>query len=562
MPSIRRGISELPGLCHALGVKYAIISPGSRNAPLTLAFTGFKETTCFSITDERSAGYYALGLAQQLQQPVALICTSGTAMVNYAPALAEAYYLKVPLVAITADRPAEWIDQNDGQTIRQNGLYANFIKEYTEVPVETEKEEDLWLFRRKVSEILIAATTLPWGPVHINVPLREPLYEPLPEVTTPPAAITSLPGKPILSPTDISSLKHQWQASGKRLILCGMRSAEDYELSGLMESLIRNNQAVIINENLSNLKIKGSIDTPDSFIAFLNDEEKEELQPGLLITLGGPVVSKRLKKYLRTYKPVNHWHVGTEERLTDTFQSLNRTIGMEPVDFFSNLLTEHPLENPYPQRIMKIHHNLKKIHERFMDNVSFTDLSAYKTILDQLPQNSNLHLANSTPVRYSQLFPTHNQVNYFSNRGTSGIDGCVSTAAGAAWASPKPNIALVGDLAFIYDSNALWNNKLPDNLRIIVIDNEGGNIFRLIDTSPVINPIRHFFETPHQVKMDKLCEAFGVAYNKAENESELEEILKNFFKPYARPAVLHIRTAGDVSAKTFKQYYQYISQNK
>ncbi len=563
MPSIRRGISELPALCHAFGVNYAIISPGSRNAPLTIAFTGLKGIECFSITDERSAGYYALGLAQQLQKPVALICTSGTAMINYAPALAEAFYLKVPLLAITADRPAEWIDQNDGQTIRQKGLYHNFIKESTEVPVETEKEEDLWLFRRKISETLTAATTGPMGPVHINVPLREPLYDPLPEVTGPAAVITSLPGKPMLSATDISSLKQQWQSAGKRLILCGMMSTEDTKLSGLLESLIRDHQDVIINENLSNLKINGSIDTPESFIAFLNDEEKEKLQPELLITLGGPVVSKRLKKYLRAYQPKKHWHIGPGDRFTDTFRSLNRNIGIEPADFFSTLADAEPsMARPYPLWAREANNNLKKIHTQFMDQISFSDLLVYKTIFEHLPEECNLHLANSTPVRYSQLFATQSRVNYYSNRGTSGIDGCISTAAGAAMASQKTNIALVGDLAFIYDSNALWNNKLPHNLRIIVIDNEGGNIFRLIDTSPVINPIRHFFETPHQVKMDKLCEAFGVKYYKAEDKQKLEEILKDFFKPNGRPAVVHIRTSGELSARTFKQYYQFISQNK
>lgn len=562
MPSARRGISELPGLCHAFGVNYAIISPGSRNAPLTIAFTGFDGIESISITDERSAGYYALGLAQQLQKPVALICTSGTAMINYAPALAEAYYLKVSLVAITADRPAEWIDQNDGQTIRQKGLYANFIKESLEVPVETEKEEDLWLFRRKVSEILTTATTGPTGPVHINVPLREPLYDPLPEVTASPAAIKSLPVHTMLSEQETSCLKQHWQSSGKILILCGMMPGEDKKLSSLLESITRNNQAVIINENLSNLKIKGSIDTPDSFFAFLNDEEKVQLQPELLITLGGPVVSKRLKKYLRAFQPKKHWHIGSDDRFTDTFRSLTRNIGIEPVDFFNNIPEQQTEDNPYPQWIKKVSDNLKNAHTRFMEQVSFTDLSAYKTILDHLPQNSNLHLANSTPVRYSQLFSTHSSVNYFSNRGTSGIDGCISTAAGAALASPKPNIALVGDLAFIYDSNALWNSKLPGNLRIIVIDNDGGNIFKLIDTSPVINPIRHFFETPHKVKIDKLCEAFGVDYYKAEDEQELEEVLTGFFKPNAQSAVLHIRTSGELSARTFKQYYQFISQNK
>ncbi|TVQ15119.1 MAG: 2-succinyl-5-enolpyruvyl-6-hydroxy-3-cyclohexene-1-carboxylic-acid synthase [Bacteroidetes bacterium] len=561
MPSIRRGISELPYLCHAHGVEYVIISPGSRNAPLTIAFATFSDIKSISITDERSAGYYALGLAQQLKKPVVLVCTSGTAMVNYAPALAEAYYLKVPLIAITADRPAEWIDQNDGQTIRQNGLFANFIKDSLEVPVETEKDEDLWLFRRKVSEVINYATSGAPGPVHINVPLREPLYDPLPEVTEPPPVIKALYGTPVLSQQQTSSLKKLWQSFEKKLILCGM-SYEDPGLSEILESVITHKQAVVINENLSNLKIEGSIDTPDIFIASLSEEQKDDFRPHLLISIGGPVVSKRLKKYLRAHKPAEHWHISPNISFTDTFQSLNRSIGIEPVDFFSTMATDKTGDTQYPELAKQVAQHLTDIHTRFVEKIPFTDLAAYKTIFDHLPENCNLHLANSTPVRYSQLFPTQKKINYFSNRGTSGIDGCVSTVAGAAMASEKLNIALVGDLAFIYDSNALWNNRLTSNLRVIIMDNEGGNIFKLINTSPVINPIRHFFETPHQVKVDKLCEAFGVEYFKADNNKDLKEILIDFFKPNQRPSVLHIQTTGELSAKTFKQYYQFISQNK
>jgi len=560
MPSIRRGVSELPYYCHAAGIDNIIISPGSRNAPLIIAFTSHPRLNCISITDERSAAYYGLGMAQQLLKPVVLICTSGTAMINYAPALAEAYYLKIPLIAITADRPAEWIDQNDGQTIRQKSLYQNVIKASFETPVETEKEEDLWYFRRKISEALTLAVSDRPGPVHINIPLREPLYEALPEISQMPPVITSMKTTPTLSQEQWAFLREKWKSFGRRLVLCGMES-NDPELPPVLNELLLGNFAVVMAENLANAQMPDAIHAPDRFIASLTPQQKADFQPDLLVTSGGAVVSKKLKKYLRIFKPKEHWHIGENEPFIDTFQALNMHIGIKAADFFREIGSTGPNNNAWVQMVQKINQKSIEIHQELVDKAPFSDLSVYNTIFEALPDNCNLHLANSTPVRYSQLFENRSGVTYYSNRGTSGIDGCVSTAAGAAMVSEKINIAIVGDLAFVYDSNGLWNSKLPANLRVIVIDNEGGNIFKLIDTSPIINPIRHFFETPHNVSIDKLCDAFHVNYYRSGSKEELLTHLADFFKPNSRAGVLHIQTSGELSAAVFKQYYQFISNN-
>lgn len=556
----RRGISELPHMCLAHGIDHAIISPGSRNAPLTIAFASHSAMRCFSITDERSAAYYALGMAQQLKRPVVLICTSGTAMINYAPALAEAFYLRVPLMAISADRPAEWIDQNDGQTIRQRNLYQNFVKGSFECPVETAKQEDLWYFRRTISEAFTLCQEGKPGPVHINVPLREPLYEALPEATQLPMVVKATRVKPTLSSQQWQELRKKWHSLQKKLIIAGMED-DDGEADRYLNQILANNEALVVAENLANKSIHNSIESPDRFMAYLTDGQKIALQPDLLVTLGGPIVSKRLKKYLRKYKPKEHWHIGEHEPFIDTFQSLTRTIGIKAVDFLAQMTNQGVPDDTYVGIATQLYRQSSVSHQEFFNDIPFCDLAAYEMIFRHLPKNCNLHLANSTPVRYSQLFENQQGVRYFSNRGTSGIDGCVSTAAGAAMVSDRLNIALVGDLAFIYDSNALWNNELPANLRIILIDNKGGNIFRLIETSPVINPVRHFFETPHKVKIEKLCEAFDVDYFKADLAKEIEQISAAFFKPNTRPGVLHIQTSTDKSAQIYKQYYQFISQS-
>jgi 2-succinyl-5-enolpyruvyl-6-hydroxy-3-cyclohexene-1-carboxylate synthase len=560
MSSKRRGISELPYLCLNHGIDHAIISPGSRNAPLTIAFASHPDLKCFSITDERSAAYYGLGMAQELMKPVVLICTSGTAMINYAPALAEAYYLGIPLIAITADRPAEWIDQNDGQTIRQRNLYQNFVKGSFETPVETKNDEDLWHFRRIISEAINLSIQKNAGPVHINIPLREPLYEKLPSVNFPVPVIKAAQTKSILPDNQLKELKDTWNSSPKKLIICGLKKG-DVLLQEQLNQLVSDKEAVVIAENLSNLHITHGIDSPDRFISFLNEQQKADFKPDLLITIGGPVLSKKLKKYLRVYRPTEHWKLGESNPLIDTFQSLTQTISIDDADFFAEMIGNNSGDTDYAEKFLALNHTANSAHQEFIDDIPFCDLAAYDLIFQNLPENINVHLANSTPVRYAQLFKSKVGVQYYSNRGTSGIDGCISTAAGTAMVSEKLNVALVGDLAFIYDSNALWNNAFPANLRIIVIDNEGGNIFRLIDTSPEIEPVRNFFETPHKVRIDKLCEAFNINYQNARTVEELSDILPYFFKPNGIAGVLHIQTSGELSANIFKKYYQFIAKN-
>jgi 2-succinyl-5-enolpyruvyl-6-hydroxy-3-cyclohexene-1-carboxylate synthase len=186
----------------------------------------------------------------------------------------------------------------------------------------------------------------------------------------------------------------------------------------------------------------------------------------------------------------------------------------------------------------------------------------YETIIKKIPAGSYIHAGNSTPVRYLQLFQSKQGVRYVSNRGTSGIDGSLSTAAGAAMADSGLHVAIVGDLSFIYDSNAFWNNHLPANLRVIVVDNDGGNIFRLIETSPLIDPVMHYFETPHRVNIAKLCEAFGLKYFHADSAENLKPKIDEFFKPIEFAGVLHIKTSGITSSQVYKQYFQSISQRK
>ncbi len=560
MNSPRQGISDLPEICYQHGMRTVVISPGSRNAPLIFTFTRHDKLECLSITDERSAAYVALGIALQTRQPVGLVCTSGTAALNYAPAIAEAYYQNIPLVVITADRPAEWIDQADGQTIRQSEIYRNYIKHSAALPVETSADSDYWFFRRSVSESLNMAMHEPMGPVHLNVPLREPLYTALPSQSADIRIVTSVASKMVLSASQMEQLVARWNRSNKKMIVCGFDTVDDLRCRELT-LLSANPSVVIVAENLSNLHGEMVIASPERFFASLSEEEAEAFRPDLLVTFGKSAVSGKLKKYLRRYSPSEHWHVEPTQSHVDTFQGLTHTIVASPIPFLRSIIEEEAKSDSlYRDLLLTKEMHLREKHNEMVKRFPYSDMTVYAAIFDRIPADCNLHLANSTPVRYSQLFHGKTEVHYHCNRGTSGIDGCVSTAAGSSLASDRPTILITGDLSFVYDSNGLWNKYLKGNFKVIVINNGGGNIFRLIDTVQGENPAREFFETPHSVNIGLLAKAYGINHDVCTSADQLEAKLDWLFAPADSPTILEIVTNFDVNVAVFKDYYKQIQQ--
>lgn len=550
--SNRQGISHIPYICKALGIKHVILCPGSRNAPLIMAFARQEGFDLYSITDERSAAYFAIGVGQANQQPVAVVCTSGTAVLNLAPAVAEAYYQNIPLVVFTADRPIELIDQGDGQTIHQRNIFGPHVKFSTELPVETTLEADLWLSDRLVAQAIVTATEYPKGPVHINVPLREPLYTPLP-VAANPKIIRTVQRTYALEQKEYEELSSIWNKADKKLIVVGSSSTKNVRLSELLQLLSQRSDTLVIAENLSNVSLPNIIYDPEKFLAVLPVSAKAQLQPKLLITIGNSVVSKRLKLFLREYRPEEHWLVSMDQSFVDTFKSLTRNIAIPPESFIELFTVQNKEHNSdYSSYFLGLHRKIEERMEMVLSNLPFSDLGAVAFVLTHLKAGTHLHLANSMPVRYAQLFATRADISYFSNRGTSGIDGCTSTCVGMAALIDNPVVLITGDLAFLYDSNALWNNYLKSNLKIIVLNNGGGNIFQMIDTSPEIEPVLSYFTTPHSVKIDYLAAAYGLQYFYADNYNQLSTIFESFIN-YSAPAILEVKTDPNVNVQAYKQ---------
>ena len=556
-------LSLLAAIIAEKGITHAVVSPGSRNAPAIIAFSRSGRLNLTSIPDERSAGFYALGMAQQLGRAVALLCTSGSAALNYAPALAEAYYQKVPLLVITADRPAEWIDQGDGQTIRQQQVYSNFIRKSFLLPHNIDNKSNEWHFSRMVNEAVDRTLFPARGPVHLNLPLAEPLYDLQLNPEPGDIRINNLIEVEHRIPDFVMhDLAAQWNKVGSKLILAG-QLPPGHGLEHWLCKLADDPSVAVFTETTSNLHSHGCIRCIDRTIEGITDELMAGYTPDILLTFGGAVVSKKVKALLRKMKPAQHWHINADpdDFHLDTYQSLTLTIPSEAAVFIRQLeAVATPAQSDYRARWQLLSERHLEKHGDFLANASFSDLTVFEALFRQIPDDTHLHLGNSTPIRYAQLFDEASRYTTWSNRGTSGIDGCVSTAAGAAAIGKHPVTVIIGDIGFFYDSNALWNNHLPPSLRIILINNGGGNIFRVIPGPDRYEELEPYIETSHRFNAEGIAKNFGVNYYPAADQASLLKVLPAFYGPQNnnQPALLEIFTPAVTSAETLRNYFKFI----
>ena len=558
MNHFRQGIKNIPEICAQHGVRKVVIAPGSRNAPLIFAFTAQPGMECLSIIDERSAAYFALGMAQQSGEAVALVCTSGTAVLNFAPAIAEACYQNLPLLVFTADRPAELIDQADGQTLRQTNIFANYIKASFELPVETVIDAELHFSDRQVSQAIDTAVSYPQGPVHINVPLREPIYTAIPEHHSNPKIIKTLSASQKLNDESLKTLQNSWLKYKRKLVIFGVFPKNEC-LSELARRLANEPDVVVVAENLSNIAAEKVITQPESLFSRINSKEKiDNFVPELVVTIGHSVICKQLKIFLRSHRPAEQWQIESSMPYIDTYKSLTTVIpglATEVLNKMPFTTTESEFSASYQTEMKQIN----QLHDEFIKNASISDMAVTIELLSQIPADTVLHLANSTAVRWTQLFPARTDLTYICNRGTSGIDGSMSTAAGYAYASKQSTVFLTGDLSFIYDSNALWNNYIGNNLKIIVMNNNGGNIFRFIGDKQLMEKNLDFFTTPHHARIKPLVEAYGLDYLACNKTEDLTASINTLLNA-SKATVLEISTDADLNTENYKGYFKNIKQ--
>ena len=547
------------GLCRTHHISDVVISPGSRNAPLIIGFVNQTEFETFSVVDERSAAFMALGMAQQSGKPVALVCTSGSALLNYYPAVAEAFYSKIPLVILSADRPKRLIDVGDGQTIRQENVFENHILFSANLEeMSTGSSKDSFEKNAALIQEALLISEEQKGPVHINVPFDEPLYElaegftiKVPEAEEP--VKDSLLDEIPLEVDELQKYADIWNSCSKKMVLLGS-SFPDEMIQTQLEHLVKDPSVLVLTETTSNVYHHKFVNSIDKLIIPLSEEELHDLQPEILLSFGGMVVSKKIKQFLRKIPPKYHWHAD-RFNAPDTYHCLKHHFAVSPQLFFSQFFFLTRIkESGYQKKWLSVKEIRLQKHKLFLDSAVFSDLKVFEIVLKNIPEGSQLQLSNSSVIRYSQLFDIEPSLQVFCNRGTSGIDGSTSTAVGASLRSGKRTVLITGDISFLYDSNALWNNYIRKDFRIILINNSGGGIFRFIP-GPKKSTALNYFETPHHLNAKPLCALYGMDYRSALNEEQLKEELGCFFDRTHKPVLLEIFTPSGENDLILKKYF-------
>ena len=555
MYSNKDNVNILTALLVAHGIQHAVVCPGSRNAPITHNLVVCPDIDCYSVTDERSAGFYALGLSMATNSPVAACVTSGTALLNLLPAVAEAAYQHVPVIVVSADRPPQWIDQLDGQTLPQGDALGRFVRKAVTLP-EPLGDEEHWYCNRLVNEALLATRQQGGGPVHINVPLTEPLYE---------FTVKSLPEERAIFMAPARNDKRLLQEcagnllmSKRPMIVVGQTLKDDL----LAEDFAVYQDIVVLNEALSigcgachfdELLSKGRI--PPSML------------PDFVLYLGGELVSKRMKQFLRQLPDdVKIWSVSKDGRVRDTFMSMHGLIEGHPADVLADLaeLTKG-LQLRSSLDFFEQWDDVLACVDEAIDSYDpdYSQMAAVKMLeaAMEFADEAVTHYGNSSAVRLANVFSSH---FVYCNRGVNGIEGTLSTAAGFSLCHPDSVFCVVGDLSFFYDANALWPQCLKGNLRVLLLNNGGGGIFEKFEGLRKSPARDDFVMARHQTTAEGLCQSFNVDYRSAHNMEELEEGMEWLTETADgnRPLVLEVVTDSAADARVLRDFYAHIAETK
>ena len=542
--------------CKAKQIKHIVISPGSRNAPLTIGFANNPYFSCYSIVDERCAAFFALGIAQQRREPVAVVCTSGSALLNYYPAFSEAFYSNIPLVVISADRPSSKIDIGDGQTIRQVNVLANHSAYNANLSDETHSDKSNFYELNRALNTAIEEQL----PVHINVPFEEPLYLTTEEQYLFENIVAEIKN-PIINKDKATNFVKHWNSSAKKMVLVGVLTPNSVE-SQYVEWLAKDPSVVVLTETTSNLHHSHFIPYIDKLLTYTEKDPtlKEALRPDLLLTFGGLVVSKKIKQFLRSYQPTYHYNVDLHKDYNSYF-CLTAHFKADVNTFLKEVTPKlMSVSSNYQQQWLKVKNEIQQTHLEYINQTPFSDLKVYSEVFKSIPNDYIVQISNSSAIRYAQLMKAHPSWKVFCNRGTSGIDGSMSTAIGAAVGSASPTVFITGDLSFFYDSNALWNKYIPQNFRVILLNNQGGGIFRILPGDKTDSNFEYFFETPHKLTAEHFCEMYNINYLSASNLADLQRKIGDFYEKSDMPKLLEVHTPRKINDKVLLKYFEFIKK--
>lgn len=497
-------ILQLIALLKSYHIDNVVVCPGSRNAPIVHSLVETSTIKCYQVTDERSAAFIAIGMADALGSPVAVCCTSGSALLDMAPAVAEAYYRGVPLLILSADRPKEWIDQMDGQTINQTAVFGPLAKSFT-----ISETDSQWYSNRIINEAFANLQMPTSRPVHLNIQIDEPLFS---------FNQQSLPIERFVNSESVMSISlsdkalEEWRNAKRPMIIVGQLSYQTASIiKPYIDCLIDNQCAIVLAEHLSNIQNDNIIRQFDNVIARSDEATLNTIKPDMVIYLGGHIVSKRLKHFLRQRTPNVCWHVAKTESVIDLFQSLSRMIHCSDIEFAKALPND---KNNADLSFIEQWKRLQKEYNISINN-SFTANNIVGNFIKSMPKHSVLALANSSSVRYAQNFKLPDDTIVLCNRGVNGIDGSLSTAVGFALQTNRQVYVIIGDLSFFYDQNSLWNNELPNNLHILLLNDFGGAIFNSLPGLDNSKTSAQYIAAKHSHNASGIAQSFKINYQYA-----------------------------------------------
>lgn len=518
---LRRNLDFLATCLYEAGIREWTVSPGSRNAPIVAGFLRHGGFTLHSFPDERCAAFAAIGIAQAKGQTCGIVCTSGTAVLNLYPGVCEAFYQRVPLFVLTADRPEELLDQWDGQTIHQQDVFEPHVLHSAALPQDLDKKTREKEIEKTVFELAEQAAFPVKGPVHLNVALRDPIYRDLetPFYDKKPETLFS-PESTDPEAIDSGFLHAELAEYAKILIVAGQLPPNSYLATVVKTLSLEYPVLADITSNLSSSAL------PGWDLALQSRTDTSALKPDLLISFGLSTVSKALKSFLKSQTPEVHWHIQEAGFTGDPFHSSPKTHEISPELFLETMTDITGIDNPEYLREWKQFCNQN--HPIPSDSATISsEFALVKHLFTQAKPTTAFHLGNSMTVRYASWAGGTNS-KVFCNRGTSGIDGTLSTAVGYALAAPDEKvICLLGDIAFFYDSNALWTAKFPENLGIVVLNNHGGHIFSWIEGPGALPDLYPWINTPHQRNASHIAADHQLPYHlfNFQSEQDRERIL-------------------------------------
>lgn len=527
----QRSAQQLVKLMMEHRIEYAVLCPGSRNAPLLETLVSQMEIRAISVADERSAGFQAIGIALVQHKPVAVVCTSGSALANLLPAVAEAYYREIPLLIISADRPPALIGQQLGQTLPQPSLLGTLTQYAVDLP-EVHNKETEWHCNRLLNDAFLRLQTPPFGPIHINIPLSEPLFEYESGVLPETRVIHDLQTRQSFDHTVFRDL---WHSHEKKMILVGQYNPTVHE-ENLLSLLCQRGDCVVLGDAFSNVVPLGAYPVSDFRIKNLTEDNSKAILPDFLITLGGQVVSKPWRILLQNHHGCCHLRVSQHVHNIDPYRSLNYRVPVS-IDRFIETLLDIPTDP---------HNHYSDNWDIFFNSISQPEYTPYSNgdiiekMVSALPKHAVLHVGNSSLARDVQEFIFPRGVKCHANRGTNGIEGSMSVAVGAATADDKEHILLIGDLSFFYDLNALWKNTVPQNLTIIMLNNGGGAIFKHLNGMKKGEIFDRFVAYRHKTSAKGWAVETGFEYHAVHNEKELTILQSLWQFPHSSARFLEI----------------------